>query len=93
MGLQAWDAASFRVETSLTGRLWYEFDGDNAVTVFNPGSPFVSADTFDGAFGEIGASVNVFGKQNGWNGFTTASVKFGDGFTSESALAGIRHQW
>ncbi|MDI4664279.1 hypothetical protein K9U40_08025 [Xanthobacter autotrophicus] len=93
VGGQAYDAATYRVEASLTGRLWYEFLGDNAVTVFNPGVPFTTVDNFDGLFGEVGVGLNVFSKDSGWNGFTNADIKFGDSYVAGSAKGGVRYQW
>lgn len=85
--------AALRIEANLNARLWYEFLGDNAVTIFNPGLPLTVADDFNGAFGEIGGGFNVFAKTSGWNGFTTASVKFGDGYAAANARGGMRYQW
>lgn len=93
VGSQIADGGTYRVEASLTGRLWYEFLGDNAITLFNPGVPFSTADNFDGLFGEVGAGVNIFGKDNGWNGFANAALKFGDSYTAGSAKGGVRYQW
>ncbi|MFG1351617.1 hypothetical protein [Xanthobacter autotrophicus] len=93
VGANAYDAATYRVEASLTGRLWYEFLGDNAVTIYNPGTPFNTVDNFDGLFGEVGVGMNVFAKDSGWNGFTNADVKFGDSYVAGSAKGGVRYQW
>ncbi|MEP9354699.1 autotransporter outer membrane beta-barrel domain-containing protein [Xanthobacter sp. KR7-65] len=93
VGGQVYDAATYRVEASLTGRLWYEFLGDNAVTIFNPGVPFSTGDNFDGLFGELGVGMNVFAKDSGWNGFVNADVKFGESYTAGSAKGGVRYQW
>ncbi|MFG1313956.1 hypothetical protein [Xanthobacter autotrophicus] len=93
VGANAYDAATYRVEASLTGRLWYEFLGDNAVTIYNPGLPFTTVDTFDGLFGEVGVGLNFFAKDSGWNGFTNADIKFGDSYVAGSAKGGVRYQW
>ncbi|MDI4654924.1 hypothetical protein [Xanthobacter autotrophicus] len=93
VGANAYDAATYRVEASLTGRLWYEFLGDNAVTIYNPGLPFNTVDNFDGLFGEVGVGLNFFAKDSGWNGFTNADVKFGDSYVAGSAKGGVRYQW
>ena len=93
VGAQAYDAATYRLEASVTARLWYEFLGDNAVTIFNPGTPFTTIDNFDGAFGEVAVGLNAFGKDNGWNSFVNGAVKFGEDYTAGSAKGGVRYQW
>ncbi|MFG1260386.1 hypothetical protein V5F79_23940 [Xanthobacter flavus] len=93
VGGQIYDAATYKVQASVTGRLWYEFLGDNAVTIFNPGVPFGTVDNFDGLFGEVGVGFNVFAKDSGWNSFVNADVKFGDNYTAGSAKGGVRYQW
>lgn len=93
IGTAARDAAAWRMEASLTGRLWSEFRGDNAVAILNPGTPFVVTDTFDGLFGEVGLGVSLAGKAGGWSGFAQSALQFGDGFTAGSARSGLRYQW
>ncbi|WP_024280663.1 hypothetical protein [Xanthobacter sp. 126] len=93
VGGPVYDNASLRIEANLNARLWYEFLGDNTVTIYNPGLPLTVADDFNGAFGEIGGGFNVFAKGNGWNGFTTASLKFGEGYAAANARGGVRYQW
>ncbi|MDQ0390701.1 autotransporter domain-containing protein [Labrys monachus] len=93
LGLRAYDTAAYGVEASLTGRLWYEFEGDNAVTLLNPGDPFVATDKLKGLFGEAGVGLKVFGKDNGWSGFTDASALFGEKYVAASVKAGLRYQW
>ncbi|MFG1382370.1 hypothetical protein V5F55_12295 [Xanthobacter sp. V3C-4] len=93
VGATAYDAATYRIEASLTGRLWYEFLGDNAVTIYNPGVPFTTVDSFNGLFGEVGLGLNYFAKDSGWNGFTNADIKFGESYVAGSAKGGVRYQW
>lgn len=93
LGGKAFATDTYWMEASVTGRLWYEFLGDNAVTIFNPGTPFIATDNFNGLFGEVGGSVNVFSKVTGWNGFLNASVLFNDSYTAGSARGGVRYQW
>ncbi|MBS7539325.1 autotransporter outer membrane beta-barrel domain-containing protein [Ancylobacter lacus] len=93
LGGRVYENDRYWLEASLTGRLWYEFEGDNSVTISNPGSPFTSTDDFDGAFGEVGARINWFGKGTGWNGFVNGSVTFNGDYTSGTALTGVRYQW
>ncbi|WP_188079589.1 hypothetical protein [Xanthobacter oligotrophicus] len=93
VGATAYDAATYRIEASLTGRLWYEFLGDNAVTIYNPGLPFNTVDSFNGLFGEVGVGLNYFAKDSGWNGFTNADIKFGESYVAGSAKGGVRYQW
>ncbi len=92
-GGRIYDAESYWIEASAVGRLWYEFDGDNSATILNAGAPFTATDNFGGAFGELGGSVNLFGKDSGWSGFVNADVKFSNEFTAGTALTGVRYNW
>lgn len=93
VGGKMYDAATYWVEASATGRLWYEFAGDNNALIYNPGLPFMANDTFDGAFGEFTGSFNWFSKENGLNGFVNGRIFFNDAYTAGSAVLGVRYQW
>nr|WP_255607960.1 autotransporter outer membrane beta-barrel domain-containing protein [Ancylobacter sp. Lp-2] len=93
VGGRLYETDAYWMEASAVGRLWYEFDGDNRVTLLNTGLPFSVSDDFDGAFGEIGGNLNWFAKTSGWNGFVNANVKFNGDFTSGTALTGLRYKW
>lgn len=93
VGGKMYDAATYWLEASATGRLWYEFAGDNSALIYNPGLPFLANDTFDGAFGEFTGSLNLFSKENGFNGFVNGRVFFNDAYTAGSAILGVRYQW
>ncbi|WP_428029546.1 autotransporter domain-containing protein [Ancylobacter sp.] len=87
------DAAVYWIEASLAGRFWYEFEGDNQAWILGPDTNFVAYDNFDGGFGEIVASLNVFGKENGWSGFLNGSYLFNGDYNNGSAKTGVRYQW
>jgi outer membrane autotransporter protein len=93
IGGRIYDAATYWVEASATGRYWYEFEGENKVLIDNPGDDFAAYDNFNDGFGEVSGSLNWFGKGNGWNGFLNGSVLFNDDYTNGSAKVGVRYQW
>ncbi|MFK8250858.1 hypothetical protein [Ancylobacter terrae] len=93
VGGKVYETETYWLEASAVGRFWYEFEGNNTATVLNPGLPFQAFDDFGGGFGEVGGYLNWFGKQNGWNGFVNANVKFGNDYTAGTGQAGIRYQW
>ncbi len=92
-GTTAYQSSATRVDVSLTGRVWDEFDGENKVTITSGGGDVVMQDKFDGAFGEVVGSVNVFGLGGGWSGFVNGGVKFKSDYTSGELTAGVRYEW
>ena len=92
-GLVTFASDGTKFDLSLTGRVWDEFDGNNGVTINSGGSSLVLNDRFSGVFGEIAASINIFGAENGLSGFANSGVKFRDGFTSETLTVGARYHW
>ncbi len=93
VGGRVHETENYVFEGSVTGRFWYEFKGDNYATFTSPGIEVVANDSLEGAFGEVGAALNWFGKESGWNGFINANIKFSGDYTSGTANAGIRYQF
>lgn len=93
LGGRVHETENYVFEGSVTGRFWYEFKGDNYATFTSPGIEVVANDSLQGAFGEVGAALNWFGKESGWNGFVNANIKFNGDYTSGTANAGIRYQF
>lgn len=93
VGGRVHETENYVFEGSVTGRFWYEFKGDNYATFTSPGIEVVANDSLEGAFGEVGAALNWFGKESGWNGFVNANIKFSGDYTSGTANAGIRYQF
>ncbi|TCK16757.1 outer membrane autotransporter protein [Ancylobacter aquaticus] len=93
VGGRIYDAAAYWVEASATGRFWYEFEANNQAWLLNSGSDFAAYDNFDGGFGEIIASLNIFGKENGWSSFVNGSYLFNGDYNNGSAKVGVRYQW
>jgi outer membrane autotransporter protein len=93
VGGRVHETENYVFEGSVTGRFWYEFKGDNYATFTSPGIEVVANDSLQGAFGEVGAALNWFGKESGWNGFVNANIKFNGDYTSGTANAGIRYQF
>jgi outer membrane autotransporter protein len=84
-----------RVEASLTGRVWNEWEGKNSATLVTAGPAFEVID--DGMhnkpFGEVVGMLDVANIGVGWSGFVNAGVKFNDDFTTTTAKGGVRYQW
>ncbi|RTL89107.1 autotransporter outer membrane beta-barrel domain-containing protein, partial [Ancylobacter aquaticus] len=93
VGGRVYDATEYWVEASATGRFWYEFEGDNQAWVLSSDSEFAAFDDFDGGFGEIIASLNIFGKENGWSSFVNGSYLFNGDYNNGSGKVGVRYQW
>jgi outer membrane autotransporter protein len=85
----------YNAEVSLTGRVWEEFAGSNAVGLGPSGATPITfiTDRPDRVFGDIMAGANVFEAEGGLSGFLNAGVKFGSHFTSETVSGGLRYHW
>jgi len=84
---------AYRLEASLTGRVWNEFRGVNKALILSDGVPLGVEDNFRGAFGEIAGTLNVYGANTGWSGFVSASYKFNRDLSNSSIKGGVRYQW
>ena len=83
------------IDASLTGRVWNEWEGQNAATVLTSGP---ALEVFDNGlhnkpFGEIIGMVEVANWGVGWSGFVNTGVKFNNDFTTTTAKGGLRYQW
>src|SRR5690606_5651358 len=83
----------YRLEASITGRIWDEFKGQNEAGIYNAGSPLTVRDSFDSAFGEVGATVNMYSAADNWSGFVGGSYKFNSDVQSGTVRAGLRYSW
>ena len=88
------DFQYYKIKLALTGRIWNEFDGDNRTIIISGGpSNFAWTDSFDGTFGELGLSGNLFSTSNGLTAFANAGVKFKDNYQNTNVTVGFRYQW
>ncbi|MFZ2468326.1 MAG: hypothetical protein WAW54_08020 [Parvibaculum sedimenti] len=92
-GATAYKSSETKVDLSLTGRLWNEFEGDNKMVIRSGGPDLTMTDKFDGTFGEVVGSVNVFGLGDGLSGFVNGGAKFKSNYTSGELTAGLRYEW
>ena len=92
-GATAYKSSETKVDLSLTGRLWNEFEGDNKMVIHSAGPDLTMTDKFDGTFGEVIGSVNVFGLGDGLSGFVNGGAKFKSNYTSGELTAGLRYEW
>ena len=77
----------------VTGRSWYEFEGESRGFVHNSGADLPFADEFTGAFGEAELGVNVSNASNTLSGFLTSGVKWKDGYSAVNLSLGVRMAW
>lgn len=84
---------NYRLEASVTGRIWNEFKAKNHADIYSGGTSFQVTDDFKGAFGEVGGILNIHATANNWSGFVSGSYKFNGDFKSGSVRGGVRFQW
>jgi len=92
LGLNA-DHGTFSSKWALVARYWNEFEGENDVTFRSAGPAFTLSDDFSGSFGELGATVNVFGSDDRFSAFLNLGTKFQDDYQSVDGSLGIRWRW
>jgi outer membrane autotransporter protein len=83
------------VDASILGRVWNEWEGDNAVTVVSGGPVLEIYDSglHNKPFGEVIGIIDVANRGVGWSGFVNGGVKFNNDFTATTAKGGVRYQW
>jgi len=84
---------TYRLEASVTGRIWDEFKGQNSAVIYNAGDPLTVRDSFNSAFGEVGATLNVYSADDHWSGFVNGAYKFNGDAQTGSVKAGLRYSW
>lgn len=84
---------TMKVKLTLLGRAWNEFEGDGETTLANGGPDILVTDQFDGAFGEVGAGVDVFGKGERLSAFVNASYRWNEDWTDTAVTLGARYRW
>ncbi len=82
-----------KVEASITGRVWHEFDDPNPLQVVTSGPLLQIQDQFTGTYGDVNGTLNFIGLTSGWSTFANGGVKFNSDFTTVSAKGGFRYQW
>jgi outer membrane autotransporter protein len=87
---------NIRLDASLTGRIWHEFDSNNSATITSGGPSGQRLQVRDGTvgtYGELGGQVNVLSETSSFNGFVGGSVRFHGDYTSSTVRAGVRYTW
>jgi outer membrane autotransporter protein len=82
-----------KVKFTLLGRAWNEFDGDGQTTLVNGGPDILVTDQFDGAFGEVGAGIDVFGADERFSAFLNAGYRWNEDWTDTTVALGARYRW
>lgn len=84
---------TMRVKFTVLGRAWNEFDGDGQTTLVNGGPDILVTDQFDGAFGEVGAGIDVFGADERFSAFVNAGYRWNEDWTDTTVALGGRYRW
>lgn len=93
LGAKTYWGAS-KVEASIIGRVWREFQDPGNVVVASAGSVLPFGDNFEGTFGEVSGLLNMYNLWNtGWTGFVKGGVKFNEDITTSNAMGGLRYTW
>lgn len=87
------DFGGARVQVSGLLRVWNEFEGETAVTLWNDGADPVVTSDFSGQFTELGLGASVYSAGGLVSGFLNLGGKFGDDYRATTASAGIRVSW
>lgn len=84
---------TMKVKFTVLGRAWNEFDGEGATTLVNGGPDVLVNDQFDGAFGEVGAGIDVFGVDERVSAFVSAGYRWNADWTDTTVALGARYRW
>ncbi|MDP1631137.1 MAG: hypothetical protein Q8L66_06930 [Caulobacter sp.] len=79
----------WRSRYNVSVRVYDELAGDNGVVIDSGGPDLAIKDRFNGAFGEIRASL-VGQSATGWTAYGDTVVRFNDGYTEVGATLGVR---
>lgn len=79
-------------EVSVLGKLWNEFGGPNTVTItdLNTLESTSFSDGITGIFGEVSGMATVYSADRRTSAFVQGGAKFGDGWRTVTAKAGVR---
>ncbi|MDP2258303.1 MAG: autotransporter outer membrane beta-barrel domain-containing protein [Caulobacter sp.] len=84
---------TMKVKFTVLGRAWNEFDGEGQTTLVNGGPDVLVTDQFDGAFGEVGAGIDVFGADERFSAFVNAGYRWNEDWTDTTVALGARYRW
>jgi len=84
---------TFKVKLTAVARAWDEFDGDGQTTLVNGGPDILVSDQFDGVFGEVGAGLDVFGKDERVSAFVNVNYRWNQDWTDTAVSLGARYRW
>jgi hypothetical protein len=83
-------AGTTMTELSLLGKVWNEFGAPNVVTISDGVTTETFSDGISGVFGDVSGMATVYSVDRMTSGFVSAGAKFGSGWTTVSAKAGVR---
>jgi outer membrane autotransporter protein len=84
-----WNAT--KVEASITGRVWHEFEDPAPLAVLS--GALALQDQFNGTYGDVNGTLNFIGINSGWSSFVSGGVKWNSDLITVSAKGGVRYQW
>ena len=82
-----------RIEPSVFGGVWENFQGNNGAVLTNNGFATDLAASNVKTVGEVGGLLNFFQTGNTMSAFLKGEYRFGDSYNSGSVEAGVRYQW
>jgi outer membrane autotransporter protein len=93
VGTTMWSSPAYRVDGSITGKVWDEFTSRTGVVLNTTGGALTLDDPRGRSYGEVAGLLNVGNVADNWSGFVDTSVKFNNEFTTLTAKGGVRKQW
>lgn len=78
---------AFTLKFGFTGRVWEEFEADNAVAL----NGAVLRDDFSGTQGDVGLDLGIL--MGPLSAFVSYAVRFKEDYQSRDAAVGVRYQW
>jgi hypothetical protein len=85
--------SKLRIDYTLTGRYWSEFEGKTEVLIQSPGPAVPVSNTFDGSFLDLAGRISVSDAEGHISGYVDATSASGDDYSSLGFSAGFRYQW
>ena len=84
---------TYQLKMAGEARVWDEFSANNNTVFHTAGPDLILRDKFSGAFGEVGASLNLYSKDGRSSAFLNTSVKFKSDYSDQGLRVGYRYQW
>ncbi len=87
------DLAAVKLNLSLTGRVWEEFEGDASMNVRTRVDAVPVSTGLSGTFSEVAGSLGLSALDGALSGYLSFGGQFGDDYDSTTASLGLRYNW